>query len=43
LKKEVSEYPGLTGTFELKSDYVGPHEDGFAVLGIENNNWKYSE
>ncbi|NYE07091.1 hypothetical protein F4694_003876 [Bacillus niacini] len=30
MKKEVSEYPGLTGTFELKSDYVGPHEDGFA-------------
>jgi branched-chain amino acid transport system substrate-binding protein len=43
LKKEVSEYPGLTGTFELKSDYVGPHEDGFAVLGIKNNNWKYRE
>ncbi|MEH7097936.1 ABC transporter substrate-binding protein [Neobacillus vireti] len=43
LKKDVSKYPGLTGTFELQSDYVGPYEDGFAVLSIENNKWKYRD
>ncbi|ULT58842.1 ABC transporter substrate-binding protein [Neobacillus drentensis] len=43
LKKEVGKYPGLTGTFELQSNYVGPYEDGFAVLGIENNKWKYRD
>lgn len=43
LKKEVNKYSGLTGSFELQSDYVGPYEDGFSVLGIENNEWKYYE
>ena len=43
LKNDVSKYPGLTGTFELQSNYVGPYEDGFAVLGIENNKWKYRD
>ncbi|WP_318503198.1 hypothetical protein [Bacillus sp. T3] len=43
LKKDVKEYAGLTGTFNLQSDYVGPHEDGFAILGIENNQWKYND
>ncbi|MEK3989697.1 ABC transporter substrate-binding protein [Robertmurraya sp. FSL R5-0851] len=43
LKTEVNKYSGLTGSFELQSDYVGPYEDGFSVLGIENNEWKYYE
>ncbi|PFO06854.1 hypothetical protein COJ85_06270 [Bacillus sp. AFS076308] len=43
LKKKAGKYEGLTGTFELQSDYVGPYEVGFAVLGIENNQWKYEE
>lgn len=43
LKTEVNKYSGLTGSFELQSDYVGPYEDGFSVLGIESNEWKYYE
>ncbi|MGI8384283.1 ABC transporter substrate-binding protein [Robertmurraya sp. P23] len=43
LQTEVNKYSGLTGSFELQSDYVGPYEDGFSVLGIENNEWKYYE
>ncbi|WP_102346558.1 ABC transporter substrate-binding protein [Bacillus sp. Marseille-P3661] len=42
-KNEVTEHPGLTGTFNLQSDHVGPQQDGFSILSIENNQWKYNE
>lgn len=42
LKNEVNDYLGLSGTFNIK-DYVGPNADGFSILGIENNTWKYRE
>jgi branched-chain amino acid transport system substrate-binding protein len=41
LKENVKEYQGLSGTFNFAADEVGPNEDGFAIVGIENNTWKY--
>lgn len=41
LSNEVSEYPGLSGTFN--TNYVGPNADGFSLIGIENGKWKYFE
>ncbi|MEH7226056.1 ABC transporter substrate-binding protein [Bacillus sp. JJ1566] len=43
LKTKKEKYEGLTGTFDLQSENVGPNQDGFSVLEIENNNWKYNE
>lgn len=42
LQNNVNDYLGLSGTFNTKS-YVGPNEDGFSMLGIENNTWKFNE
>lgn len=39
----VNEYAGYSGTFHFKSNNVGPNEDGFSLLGIENNTWKYNQ
>lgn len=39
----VQEYPGLSGTFNFKSKNVGPNEDGFSLISIENNTWKYNQ
>lgn len=43
LKSKFPKYEGFSGNFDLQSDYVGPSEDGFGILGIENNTWKYKE
>ncbi len=37
----AKEYKGLSGTFNFKSGQIGPNEDGIAIVGIENNTWKY--
>ncbi len=43
LKSKTDKYEGFTGTFDLQSENVGPNADGFSVLEIENNYWKFNE
>ncbi len=42
LQNNVNDYLGLSGSYNTKA-YVGPNEDGFSMLAIENNTWKYNE
>lgn len=43
LLTDLGAYPGTTGTFNFSESRGTSKEDGLAVLGIENNNWKYIE
>lgn len=43
LNMDLGKYPGITGTFDFAETRLTAQPDGLAVLGIENNSWKYSE
>lgn len=43
LANDLGEFLGVTGTFNFSESRKSPEPDGIAVLGIENNAWKYIE
>lgn len=43
LRTDLGAYPGITGTFDFAESRATSKTDGLVVMGIENNNWTYSE
>lgn len=43
LNKDLGKYEGITGSYEFSKDRTTSQPDGMAVLGIENNQWKYEQ